>query len=776
MPGGREAQVQGTHSNPPNPLNHPIVRKELELIEKIEAYLQGHLAPGEAKQFEEQVAADPSLQEAVSQQRLLMTGIQRAGIRDEVRKAKRRYYYRLYMIRGAIFGLCVLLLAFILFYQGSAGSSGGNPPGTHQSSMNPSKPAQQASTTDTTIPGPLDTAVLHAAASVVPSTDTTSLQPLAGAIMEEKGLLQTFLIDPLHDTVVETHKGIVLSILSHTFLDASGHAVTSPIRLFLKEALDPATIMMQGLSTRSGDQPLTTGGMFFLDARLGSQSLKIDTTRPIITQIPAEPGHGNMQLYKGQRMPNGNIDWVDPRPLDHRLVPVDPTHLNFYPPHYLDSLSQWGYDSRHKRYTDSLYYALSAYYNIGANGEPGSMADRRMIDTVAYHPRACGLDPAKVKTIWSSTFRNTLIATREFEQRLQVIHACRDANALLDLYMAHLNWNLSDIDSLAATRTTGEERQAFELFAAQHDGKVNGSPQFQELAAYYRLKSDIYRQAIQKTEKEYWSRQAQMDSIAADAAARHDQRVDKRADLNLQNELFINLKNACGQIGYPFDSTQFNALRRMVPPILNPPQRNIYTAAVTTTGWCNVDMATVNATYARRTLNYADQHTGKLAVIRYMPVSITIVDAGTYDKLNVYLLPDKLSSFMLLKKESGNYTEMLNELLQYDLVCVGYKEGKAWYYQQRGVRPGAITNIRLVGISKEEVIQRLNEAGSLTQAAGLQEDNEFFNFDIVDKVRKRRNYKLEVLRIELLKAFFPCYMAPETKPAQQNGVREGQVR
>jgi hypothetical protein len=340
--------------------------------------------------------------------------------------------------------------------------------------------------------------------------------------------------------------------------------VTGRILLILKEALDPASIMTAGLSTRSGTQTLSTGGMFFVDARQDYHVLHMDTTRPIVVQIPASGDQRNMQLYKGRRLPDSTIDWVDPRPLEHGLVAVDPQLLDFYPPKYLDSLRKWGYNSHDRRFTDSLYYSLAAIFHaVPAQAEAAPKDQAEPVrDTVApitdsshgpyYHPRPCGINPAKIKTIWAPEFKNTLIATREFEQRLHWLHRAADADKLLDLYITHLDWNLSDIDSLVATQSVGEQRDIFGYYARLHDGKVNNaSPQFRQLAEYYTKKAHAYSEAITKTENEYWNHQAYLDSIATGKRIQRAADANQREMKNYGEEFLVNLKETCRQLGSP---------------------------------------------------------------------------------------------------------------------------------------------------------------------------------------------------------------------------------
>ena len=92
------------------------MRKELEIIEKIEAYLEGSLSPDETRQFETQLANDPGLQKEVELQRQLMMGIDRAQLKQEVRTAKKNYFLRRNILRWGLGGLIILLLAIALIY------------------------------------------------------------------------------------------------------------------------------------------------------------------------------------------------------------------------------------------------------------------------------------------------------------------------------------------------------------------------------------------------------------------------------------------------------------------------------------------------------------------------------------------------------------------------------------------------------------------------------------------------------------------------------------
>jgi hypothetical protein len=430
--------------------------------------------------------------------------------------------------------------------------------------------------------------------------------------------------------------------------------------------------------------------------------------------------------------------------LEHNLVTVDIESLDFYPPHYLDSVSKWGYDSRNKQFTDSLYYSFAESDLRGAPRPEQEDTVSTILagtDTFLYHPHACAINPAKIKAIWSPAFQNTILATREFEERLRYIHSI-GFEVFLDEYVNHLNWDLYRIDSLVA-RHAGEARSMFLYFAERHDGKVNiSSSQFKQLSAYYKTKSKAFADAIARTNKEFWNKQNKLDDSAYSRIAGHESDAYRRAQQNFQKEFEINMKEACRQLGIVESTAK--------------PSPEVYTASLTGTGWYNVDKAVYASTTTRTTLQYTDTSTGKKATIRYTPATIHIADWNAYDKINIYLLPDQLSSFLLVSGSKGIYTENLNELMKYNLVCIGYKGGRTSYHYQSGIEPKDYPNIQLSPISEAELTRELNKVGNRTQAAGLVKEDSFFRLDVPDQKRRMHNEEIRNLHTKMMWFLFPC--------------------
>jgi hypothetical protein len=704
------------------------MRPELELIEKIEQYIQGKLSLEDKTAFENQIAGNPGLQEEIQLQRDLAKGIERAALKQKIRSARMKYRLRKNLGR---FGLGILIAAIMFF---------GAVFYFHHIKTNHEFETGSDS-----------------------ASEYNELGENVWADADRNISSQVFLLDGLRDTIIETRAGIVMAIPAHCFLDENGKPVEGGIQLSIKEALDAATIMRAGLSTRAGDDLLETGGMFYLDPRKDARPLKIDPSNSVYMEIPTGEVKPGMQLFKGIRKPGGSIDWVDPQALEHDLLPVAIQSLNFYPPGYLDSLQRWGYNIQDKKFTDSLYYSFAEFFGKTIEiAEPARESDivvvsdslpSRQLDIAAdtstgsfgwFDTNPCGVNPASIKTIWSEKFGNTFISTREFEERLKWIHMTADPT-ILDLYITNLNKPLYIVDSMAASKMTGIYKTQFSAFSARHDGTVKGgSKQFQELSKYYYNKSKAFTETIAKTQREIRNRQSRLDDEAAGRKYQHKRDSIDRVTQNFSEEFALNLKEAYHQLGYD------TAIR----PIVN---TSVYRVQVTNTGWHNVDKYVYESTTNRSSLDYTDPATGKKAEIKYSPVSVQIAQWNEYDRIYVYLLPDRLSSFMRVNGDQGIYSEKLDELIKYDLVCIAYKNEEAYFYSVNSIKPKEYTGIILQSVSNDHLTQKLNSFNKLSQTNAILKEDDYFRFEEADRKRQKQNRVLEELRVRVLPVVFPCY-------------------
>jgi hypothetical protein len=679
------------------------MRPELEQIERIEQWLDGRLNSSEKATFEQLLAVDKKLQEEVQLQRDLRKGLERIHIKEGIGKAKTRFKTRR-TLKWGLGGLAILLIALLVIFL-----------------TQKTRHAEEYSRFS------------------LPELNEAGEKSWVDA--DSLIRAQNFIIDGSADTVIETKGGMVLAIQANSFIDDKGNPVNEDINLVIKEALDPSTILSAGLSTTSGDQLLETGGMFFIDARRNGKTLSIDGTKKPYIEIPTSDMRTGMQLFKGKRLVDGSIDWIEPTSLETALLPVEITTLDFYPPGYLNLIKDKGYNPNDKMFTDSLYYSLAASFDTPVTNDIPEIQNDTTVKTdsapaLIDKMHMCGINPSKIKAIWNGEFQNTLLATREFEERLRFIHFLGDEE-VLDFYVENLDKPLYIIDSmLAATTSSPEIASQFLSYARRKNGKVNiNAVEYRLLNEYYKNKSRAYTEAVTKTQKEYWDRQVKANQEGNRKTEEHQNDSINKVLQNINEEFLINLKDTYRQLGYD------TAIKPAVAQF-------VYSAAIPAAGWYNIDKYVLDATNDRTTGTFTDPKTRRSASIEYQPFSIDIVGWADYDNLFIYLLPDKLSSFQRIAGSSGKYTESLNRLIQYDLVCIGYKGRESYLFKKEKINAGHSTNIELLPINDTELSTALN-ATDRRLGTEVKREIEFIHFEIEERKRKIAHNELNKLRLEV---------------------------
>jgi cytochrome c551/c552 len=764
------------------------MRNELHLMELVDRYLDGDMNVRDRAAFEQRLSTNDELRSLMEDQQKLREAARRVPVRAAARKAYRKYRWGKWAGGGAAGAVILVAVTAAIFLWNANGKS-------------PSGENSEAS---------------HAAFAVLSDTMGTHLPPFI------------LTVDPAKDTTVITPNGIVLDIPKGAFVDDQGHAITTPVRVTLLEALDPLDIMKAGLSTMSGDTLLETGGMFYLDAQVNGKAVKIDPAKPLTAMVPADETKPGMMLYQGVKDARGIVDWRDPKPLKRSLVPVDITTLNFYPPGYEAKLAELGYDVTNKAFKDSLYYSFTPdiersrdgwpwpyeqknFINAGSTWSPDAKGlelfwancnschglTRDMtgpalkgakakwkgkgnvfdfvrnsqtvirsgnpyaaglfnqwnhlvmppvqlsdieIDAILYsadwsRSQAPGIDPAKVKAIWKDRFNNTNLATKAFEERMRSVHrTC--SNVVLDAYVNGLDKDLGTVDSQVVAMGHSE----FEQFAGRNDGRVNLPPVAAvRLRRVYEHWSRVEAEAIRKTQEKFWNAQAKQDAQSIDKRNEHDLSTSIREGELFEKELNANMDTVYKQLGMK---------HRWLP-------RTAWVVPITGPGWWNVDKAVIQATVTRSSMSYTDSRTGKTATLTYAPFTVDVVDRTSYEDLKVYLLPKQLNSFQRMQETGGSFTEKLNSIFDYDLVCLGIKDGKQQAFARNDVKglPSVTATLQAVD---DNGLRQLLRARGLSAENGLLDEARFMSWLNVDRQRSKANQARVNLMKAMLPVVFPC--------------------
>lgn len=667
----------------------------------IDSFLQNEMSVAEKLAFENQLLTDRTLLEEFNIQKLIIKASETAGLKNEFAKQIRKKVIARQFIRWGI--IVAIVAAGFIFYAIKS-----NLIFQHKGSEEMLK----------------------------------GFQPV-----------ERFDISNAADTIIETKDGVVFAIPAHAF------AGSNNIQLEIKTALNAYEIMQNGLSTMSDNDMLQTAGMFcingFADGKPASLVKKINVS------VPAKKINPAMQLFDGVEDSSGSINWVNPKPVEKELRTYDISTLDFYPPKYIPTLKALKKNYLDKKYTDSLYYSFSGYPHsaIPANTSESPTKndyfvsdslkpyDRWAVDST-YYPTGgiYQIDPAKIKAIWNQQFNNTIIATKEFEERLRYMHSLCQPD-YLEVYLRSLNKPLYKTDQQIADNSSGEIKNKFLEFANRKDGGIMMADGLQEkLSNYFQQKSKAYREAVEKTWTKYQVELERLNNIADEKDREESLRKFTREETVFKEELCINLTEAYNQIGIK---------RNCNDTVIVPPADKYYNIIISTPGWKNLDVYVFDATKNRQSMEYTDPNTGKTAKLNYKDVYISIKDEEKFDRVLVYLVPDSLSSFQLMQKKGSSFKESLNSLFRYDAVALAYKGNQPFFYRLSGLHPGEYT-FSLLPVS-EAVIKAELKKYSLNKAEELKTEFEYRLFEQKENMRQIQLLKDTRFREQAAFSIFNCY-------------------
>ena len=377
-----------------------------------------------------------------------------------------------------------------------------------------------------------------------------------------------------------------------------------------------------------------------------------------------------------------------------------------------------------------------------------SKSDEGISDSISseFCPIPSGINPAKVKAIWNKKFNNTILATKEFEERMKVIHESHQ-DRILQVYVNNLDKPLWVSDSIAMI-SFRETSDKFRIFYKQKKGGVNVKDKLaNKLTNYFNKKHKEFTTATSNAFKEYKNKKQQLRREFQGAKSKKAQEGYNRKAKVFQEEYKINLCNAATQIGKKgyCGETRPNTIRV---------RRSKLTSRITTLGPKNIDVYVFNATRDRKSMVYTDPNSGKTAILTYKPMKVNVVNTETFDKIFIYLLPGTLSSFNRMKsKDNINFNFSLNMLFNYKLMAVGYKDKQAYFVELNSIKPQDYS-ISLSSITEEELNNKLSkDKGQIKQE--ILSDKNFYEKEILNTNREKKYKSDNKLTLRIGKFLFP---------------------
>ncbi len=668
----------------------------------IDQYLNNELSPEDKLAFEERLKSNRNLQEEVEMQRSIQQAAKRAYTRTAIKKTGRNYHAGK-ILKWAGFSLSIIIVALTATYFLSGGI-----------------------------------------------TDFSSESNISNELIEkldqEAGIdrLETQYFDIPKDGSVEMSEGgVLLSVPENAFI-LNGQPYSGDVVLQYQEALDAADIVKSGLSTMSGDRLLETGGMFSVQGfTADGEALAFNPEVGVYVQVPTDELKKDMMLFDGVKQADGSIDWQNPEELEKIPVPISMSKLNFYPKDYEPYLDEIKW-KRSKEKRDSLYLSFERQIRIiqwlGDTEEPDTSwlvpaysypQEANFIDSMVYDvhevpafetdvlPRF--ISPSNVLGFWNKKFNKTILATHEFERRMQAVHNTCD-NTVLDKYVNGLNRSMSSIDREVVEMGYPE----FEAYAAENVGKLNpNNPHLKNLKQFYEQGVEALKKRAKYAQDKEAKRQKKWDDKVGEERQSEQNRKADRENTNLQEEFSFNLDNVYKQLGYTRGFTVIGRGGTISPgPIIK-----------------NIDQYVCEATVKRESTTITDPKTGKKAQITYNDFTIDVSNPEQYEMLYMYLFPHQLNSYQRINPSNGKFDYRLNGDIIYDVAVIGINENGYHYFQKQTLNSGNLGTVTLEQISErkfEASLAQLNKK-RIGKPMRIKEELDWL-------LTERENYKEQELR------------------------------
>jgi mono/diheme cytochrome c family protein len=139
------------------------------------------------------------------------------------------------------------------------------------------------------------------------SCNTKQQSTFSNVLNEAQLPSQLFSVNINSDTTLVTTSGAIIKIPKGSLQSDS-----SNVKLEIKEALTNEDIVLAGLTTMSGQQSLSSGGMIYFN---GASGYKVEIKKAIEVAIPTKNYNRDMKVFKGEKDAAGKIDWKYPVPL-----------------------------------------------------------------------------------------------------------------------------------------------------------------------------------------------------------------------------------------------------------------------------------------------------------------------------------------------------------------------------------------------------------------------------------------------------------------------------
>ena len=145
---------------------------------------------------------------------------------------------------------------------------------------------------------------------VMVPVDPKIIQSVEGARIDSVTTQRIMIAKVVDERIVVTDKGTLILLQKDAFKDSTGNPVNEHIELQIKELCTVNDLVKTRVSTRAGEQLLSTAGSYYIDASSNGQPLQINPQVGLYVSFPYVEEDEAMALFQGKILPSGDIDWI----------------------------------------------------------------------------------------------------------------------------------------------------------------------------------------------------------------------------------------------------------------------------------------------------------------------------------------------------------------------------------------------------------------------------------------------------------------------------------
>ncbi len=353
------------------------------------------------------------------------------------------------------------------------------------------------------------------------------------------------------------------------------------------------------------------------------------------------------------------------------------------------------------------------------------------------------IPPSNVLAFWKPKFNNTILATHDFEKRMQAIHGTCNKK-VLEVYTKNLGKSMVELDRQVVQMGYSN----FEEFAAENIGALNpNNPHIKGLQAFYEKGIAALQNEVNNYRKTEAKRREKWDKNVNEERMKERNRTIQRENQAFSEEYNLNYKNAQEQLG-----VDIKKIKRQIGQTVG--------ATITGTGGIyNLDRFVTETTLARMTGEFYDKVTGKTARIQYNDFSFEVDKPEQYELVYAYLFPSKLNSYQRISGKKGKFSYALNDAILYDLAIVAISEKGYSYFQKSNLNKGNLGTIKLERVSEAKVnasIEQLN-SNRISKPMRVADELSWLKTEQKNYVERRNRQNQYLFHERIKKIVFPCY-------------------